>query len=408
MSESGETWQEGSATVDAGLRHELRAILAAGYESNEELNARLARLQQGCDEPVHAALIYLATHLTLAVDEARHHWTKILEHRRAWQDRHGESVDLRLAIFSYFVRIVPRLENPKVIELELFEKTLASTYRDELTGLYNFRYLEECLRRERDRSERYGAPLSLVMFDVDEFKRFNDAHGHQVGNQALAALGRVLSGCARDSDTPVRFGGEEFALVLPGTPKTGARLVAERLCRAVAEYRLASGDGAGSRKLTLSAGVATFPGDGDDEQALLRCADLALYEAKRAGRNRVVLFGGGTRSFRRLRTALRGTCRTLSQDAHLVTALRLSQGGMLLRSEREIPVGALVDVRLAIPGAREISVSGRVVASSGTDGSTYEVGVNIIDMPSQDRMLLVRFLRGGEHATPPGKGAAAV
>jgi len=370
--------------VDPELRSELGAILTAGLEPNEKLDARLSRLQVGEGVGAHAELIFLATHLRFSTEEALAHWRGVLAHRGAWQERLCEPVDLRAAMLSYFVRVNPRLENPKIVELAVFDRTVSSSYRDGLTGLYNYRFLDDYLTRELGRSERRGTPLSLVMADVDDFKRFNDTRGHEHANRALAEIGRTIAVCLRGADVPVRFGGEEFALVLPDTGKIGARNVAERVRRAVAEHTL-----------TVSVGVATFPGDASDRRQLLRCADQALYAAKRAGKNRVVLYADGTRSFRRRETAIAAICSSLREPALPVTVVRLSEGGMLLRSERGLAVGTLVEVRLRLPGAsREIAASGRVVASVAIAAETYESGINIVDLPGADRRLLTGFLRG--------------
>jgi len=155
---------------------------------------------------------------------------------------------------------------------------------DDLTLLYNRRYVNDVLPREMDRARRYGHDLSVLMLDLDHFKKVNDTHGHEIGDQILRGLGDRLRAFGRFADVPSRWGGEEFLVVLPETGASRAREVAERLRRGAGEqpYRT----DAGPVRVTLSIGVASLQA-GDDPTSLVRRADEALYRAKRAGRNRV-------------------------------------------------------------------------------------------------------------------------
>jgi len=160
---------------------------------------------------------------------------------------------------------------------------------DGLTGLYNHRHLHERLSLEVERSQRSGLPLSLLMLDVDHFKQFNDTFGHPAGDEVLRQLARVLNDTRRANDVVARYGGEEFAVILVDTAKFTAAKVAERVRERVAAHDF-SDAAQRAGKISVSVGVATFPDDGVDAEALVRSADTALYSAKRAGRNRVVLF----------------------------------------------------------------------------------------------------------------------
>jgi diguanylate cyclase (GGDEF)-like protein len=157
---------------------------------------------------------------------------------------------------------------------------LATT--DPLTGLPNRRALFEALEAEVLRSRRYGHPLALLMIDVDGLREVNNARGHPAGDRLLAAVAAVLREGVREVDLPARYGGDEFAVLLPETPLPGAMVAAERLRAAVEAADL--GDGAG---LTLSLGVAAAPPLDRDVEGLLAEADAALYRAKNAGGNRV-------------------------------------------------------------------------------------------------------------------------
>jgi diguanylate cyclase (GGDEF)-like protein/PAS domain S-box-containing protein len=144
---------------------------------------------------------------------------------------------------------------------------------DSLTGLANYRHLVDVLDGETKRSNRTSREFALLFFDLDGLKRINDRYGHMVGSQALCRLADVLSSCCRDIDTPARFGGDEFALVLPETNAREAHQVARRICESVAS------DGNGPA-LSVSVGLAVYPQDGDTIENLLRRADSALYSMK--------------------------------------------------------------------------------------------------------------------------------
>lgn len=153
---------------------------------------------------------------------------------------------------------------------------------DALTGLYNRRFFDESLRRELDRMRHTGVPLSIIMFDVDHFKRFNDEHGHDQGDRVLQVIASLLRQALRKYDLACRYGGEEFMAILPSTAADGAFRVAERLRRDVEECRV---DGL---KVTISLGVATVPdiAAGTPEE-LIAAADSAVYRSKESGRNRI-------------------------------------------------------------------------------------------------------------------------
>jgi diguanylate cyclase len=164
--------------------------------------------------------------------------------------------------------------------------------RDPLTGLYNRRYLDSTLERELARCKREGQPLSLVLIDLDHFKQINDTYGHQAGDEVLKQLADMLNAQARAADVACRYGGEEFLLLLPDMPQDIALERVEQWRATFAAMTIAFGEF--RMQATLSIGIATYPGHGTSPTELIRRADRALYQAKTAGRNRVVLSGTET------------------------------------------------------------------------------------------------------------------
>jgi diguanylate cyclase (GGDEF)-like protein len=170
----------------------------------------------------------------------------------------------------------------------LHETVERQAVTDELTGLFNRRRFQEAMATEVERSKRFGQPVGLVLLDLDDFKAVNDTYGHQQGDLVLREVARVLRETSREIDEPARYGGEELAVVLPGTDLEGAYNLAERVRAGIEELALPLLDGDGVLRVTASFGVATLPGSADGMRDLVAAADEALYRAKRAGKNRTV------------------------------------------------------------------------------------------------------------------------
>jgi diguanylate cyclase (GGDEF)-like protein len=172
----------------------------------------------------------------------------------------------------------------KLRESERRYKELSIT--DDLTKLYNSRHFYERLHLEMERTTRYRHPLSLLMVDIDDFKKFNDTHGHLAGDKVLAKTGKVIQNALRDSDSGYRYGGEEFAVILPETSGPGAVQVAERIRKEFAAMSIPLPE-TGACSITASIGVTELR-EREKSSEFIRRADRNLYAAKAAGKNRVI------------------------------------------------------------------------------------------------------------------------
>ncbi len=193
-------------------------------------------------------------------------------------------------------------EKAKVIEstnqkLELSLKDLSTLYEkvkelsvtDELTGIYNRRHFQNMLHMEWKRASRFGRPLSMLMIDVDYFKKYNDTFGHVKGDEALKLLAQILSDHVREVDTVARFGGEEFVILLPDTSLEDACMVGEKLKTFIVEKTILPPEKGGlGYPLGVSIGASSYPEVVDSEEDLLNTADKSLYKAKAMGRNQIV------------------------------------------------------------------------------------------------------------------------
>jgi len=277
--------------------------------------------------------------------------------------------------------------------MQLFERERDSAYRDMLTGLYNYRLFREHLSREIFRADRYSKPLSLVMIDVDHFKVYNDTAGHEAGNRMIQEIAKLITGSLRKTDFAARYGGDEFVLILPATPKTSAQIIAERARRIIEEHELVADGAAPESQLTVSMGVATLPADAADPSELVRKADRALYLAKAAGKNQVVLYGQSRRSFGRISIAVPGSFRVMADVAHPFNTVNVSEAGLAFRTERDLSVGTVIEFTIQTDPDREVSGTGRVVHVEAETDGLNRVAVTIIDAGNADRARLVRLVR---------------
>src|SRR3954454_21478137 len=259
---------------------------AADATIQTALHRRKRLLVSGVDpaaDPGRAALLPGARNLLIIPMSAdgRGIGALVAEHAM----RHGSRIERRV------VSMVEQFSAQAALALRsawLLEQVQSMAATDGLTLIGNRRTFETTLEREVTRASRTGEQLSLVMLDIDHFKVLNDTHGHQTGDDVLRVVARAISRECRDIDTPTRYGGEDFAVLLPGCAEDEAVAMAERLRVAIAT--------AGTPvPITTSAGVATFPLHAGDAATLVRVADEALYGSKRNGRNRVTRAGWGWR-----------------------------------------------------------------------------------------------------------------
>lgn len=171
-----------------------------------------------------------------------------------------------------------------IANIRVFQEVESLSVTDELTRIYNYRFLKAALQREVERASRYGQIFSILMLDVDHLKAFNEEHGHLGGSELLRQMAFILARQSRAIDLVAKYGGDEFLLILPQTATEGAETMGNRICQAVAENPFPYCQ---PGEITISGGVASFPQHGASMEALLAASDDALFAAKRSGRNRI-------------------------------------------------------------------------------------------------------------------------
>lgn len=374
-------------------RQQLLRLLEEATEGKTDALQKLLK-----DAPdTHAPLLRLLTQLDYTAAEAQEHWNAILSHRDELSKQLGREASLQVAALDYFQSQKGAIRFPKILEMSTFLATERSAITDGLTGLYNRQFFDTSLRRELKRARRYGLSFSLVMLDVDDFKAVNDIHGHVVGDEALNLTSNVILASVREIDVACRYGGEEFALILPETSRTGAFIVSERIRLDVKDMFHHQLVATSHIKVSVSGGIAIYPTDSNSAEGLVRMADKALYRSKREGKDQITLHADEKRRSPRLeaRTLLVLRERDENGRQELRTKPRnLSRNGALLESRIPFEIGTELEIDVHLPQNDEsLVLRGRVVRLEETseetgDRARYYVGVAFLAETDEDARKL--------------------
>jgi diguanylate cyclase (GGDEF)-like protein len=353
---------------------------------------QVARLEKEYGKEIYRHLLFVLTNLDFSARKAKTHWKHLLNNWEKLPRRAATTIDLRVVALHYFLQVQKQLKNPTVVEIKFLQETRGSAILDELTQAYNYRYFQDRILQEIKAVHRYGRGLSLLMIDIDDFKRFNDRNGHLTGNTALKKIARVFKKTVRAADVVCRYGGEEFAIILPETLRKGALAAAEKIRLKIEKAPIPGRQNQPRKRVTVSVGVAAFPTDASSAEELIQRADAALYRAKASGKNRVEAVSDERRDFARYEAQLSGSLRALSEMALPLKTSNLSQGGLLFYTTQSLAVGSLLQLDISLPGQRKpMPCTARVVRVIERERD-YEVGVKIIHLESGDLHRLNRYL----------------
>ena len=351
-------------------------------------------IEETGNEACHV-IFKVLTHLNLDHDEAQETWTQLLSHRNKMTASLGRNVNLSTALCDYFCTTEKFKKNPVLLEIHVYEEHLNSLKYDSLTGLHTRSSFEEALEREMARAKRYKTDLSVVFFDIDDFKEINDRYGHLAGDDVLRQASRTISDATRTEDIAARYGGEEIVLILPETGKAKALVLAERIRCQLENLEL---EHEGQQvKLTISGGLATFPQDADETTNLLQEADIALYRAKSAGKNNIVLYSENQRRYLRIDFSSRINIQKIGfKDAKQIfeaNSKDLSLAGILIESDSFVELGTKVGLEIPIEAVdTTLNVIGTVVRVEALGPDKFDLGISFIEMDKSTRNEISQYI----------------
>lgn len=266
---------------------DLVSALAGDRPLSDMESIQVEALKADRGDQFYGDLLYTITHRSFPPPAAENLWNKILQHKYLMSTMMKRNIRIAVASLDYLSNLTTTLPAATVIDEEQIAEIVRLSLHDGLTGLFNHSYFFQRLDMELARFTRYGTALSILILDVDNFKEINDLHGHQEGDKILTWISSVIRLTSRDSDICCRYGGEEFSVILPSTDVIEAATFAERLRAKLAESQP---DGL---RITVSVGVACCSKQISGSESFVKSADMALYQAKRNGKNQVVVSGDG-------------------------------------------------------------------------------------------------------------------
>ncbi|GBF49670.1 diguanylate cyclase (GGDEF) domain protein [Leptospira ryugenii] len=382
---------ENKQSVQAlSLKDTIIHILDEDAQNEEYILKRISELkhEDSQETGTYSTLLQILSSLEFPEDEAKTIWEEILDHKNTISSALERPISFRVAMLDYFIRINQKLNNPKLIEIRVYTDTEKLVLIDELTKLFNRRHFHHSLEREFKQSQRHGAPFSVLILDIDDFKQINDTHGHTSGDEVLKLVANTLKQNIRTEDTVCRIGGEEFAILLPHTGEENAQIVAEKLLEQVRKIYFKD------RKITISCGLVTYPKQGTFAEELYDMADKALYYSKFTGKNKVSIYSQDKRASMRVPSRMELflrlpdlTFKSISKDISLT--------GIGFETEHPIEISEVLDIQLreAISG-QWIDAKIRIVRKEKRDASSFHIGAEFIDLSDKDKFILQSLTLG--------------
>ena len=328
------------------LEQQVQQLFLEAAE-DEQLIAGIAALAVRGGNEVYSQVLRHLTCMEFEPLPAKLHWQAALEHRNHPDESHRH---LRPALLDYLYQVAGELRDPRIVEADLLESIRHASVTDGLTGLFNQTcYKQSLTKLLSEQSKGAMGRFAVVLFDLDRFKQYNDRCGHLAGDEALRLVAETLTRNIRHGDMAVRYGGEEFALLLHRVNFSDAFAVVDRIRRDIEALPFSLQERLDSGNLTLSAGIAMFPEDGRDRDSLLRHADRELYRAKE---NRNCVRPGRREQRQETRHKLHSLVEfALRDQTEFATGMiyDISQGGLDLGCDSELPPGAELQLRFRRP-----------------------------------------------------------
>jgi diguanylate cyclase (GGDEF)-like protein len=341
---------------------------------------------------VYQSIFKIVANMDIGLKEAESCWAKIIKHKESLKEKFGKEANLKTAIFDYFLTVEDKISDYRIISEVKLKQLIEASLHDELTHLYNRRFMYEILTREIARADRYKQKISVLLLDIDNFKDFNDNYGHLIGDFVLKEFANILKNNFRSVDFITRYGGDEFVTILPETDTSGALIVSRRISKIVSKTIFKSSNKL-KLKMTISGGVASFPDDGDSAKDLLNKADMANYRAKREGKNRIYPFFVERRRFKRINIKWTVKFSIVKGRRHTVASSKnISASGILFETNKSIPIDSVLKIRIKAPKLKkEMKLIGKVVRIEEIADKRFEIGVQFIEIDGKDRAYIIKL-----------------
>lgn len=367
--------------------HQLLAIEVEDYH----LLATVENLADKYGKCVYKEMLQLMVGKHFGAELSENYWLQAIRHCQEIYKPEFAVRGFRPALMDYLRHVAGELSDPRIIEADYLHNISRSSVTDGLTGLYNQTYFKTILAETIANQRRNGDQnFALILLDLDHFKQYNDRCGHLAGDEALRLCAELITASLRDGDMAVRYGGEEFALLLPEIDRHTAFAVAERIRQSVESHLFPHQERLDSGNLTISGGVAIFPANGETAAEIIKAADAELYRAKER-RNTIYTNDADRRS--RFRRPVKSLVEYASFDGALyrpALSLDISENGMGLGCESLLCEGMTLSVRLTRPyWSQNLHLSARVRQVRRQDELVY-VGLEFDESLHSLEELLAR------------------
>jgi len=374
-------------------------------KDDDTLIQDLNKLAKKNGDSTYQKIIQTLAGLELTVAKAKKAWFEIIEHRKNMSKALKREVRLIVSIGDYFSTFENSLKQPKLIELNTFEKAIKESTHDSLTGIFNKTYCQETMNQQISFAKRQNSDLSILFLDIDDFKDINDTFGHQSGDMVLTAIAQEIANTSRSSDIVSRFGGEEFVVLMPNTSNINALIISERIRKNIEAKNISIMNNK-TCNVTISGGLVSYPSDAKNSANLLAIADQALYRAKGAGKNNISIFREDKRRFlrikfnRSIKVKELGFNLTKTQSS---TSKDISIGGILFESKKPLPIGNKVQVSMPISDkSAPLLLIGTIVRVEAYGPDLYDIGMilSFKEMEKTAKKEISKFLIQDTNSDP--------
>ena len=349
-------------------------------------------LASNTQELFYSKLLELFIKLSFGEDEAKEHWENILNNMDFMKSHLNREIGLRVAIVDYFINHTEMMREPIVVEMRLFKENEKLALIDSLTGLFNKRFYDITVKKEYKKALRFNQIFSLVLLDLDDFKKINDTKGHLFGDEVLANFGNFLSTSSREEDIICRYGGEEFIILLPETTGDGALMYAERVRKKLKQDAFFK-----EHKITFSGGISTFPYNGRDLKELFKSVDRSLYAAKYAGKDCIIKLAGDKRRYKRFNKSWKIQYQCLRDTFNKpqieeVISQDISIGGLRFEARQYLKIDSPILLKLDNIDNDELVILGKVVWVKKMNKKLFSYGIKFNDVDAEDEKKLKKIL----------------